>query len=245
MPPERGDQVSAADQYNEDEWLTAENPRYLHLILRNRKVDSNRKFRLVAVAFCRRVWDILSAEGRRSVETAEQHADNKVPRARMLHVASVLELAVVGNPGGPSAARAARGVGDRQASTALYAVTRSLLHELWTYPGMSGYRPSSSTWHRKEPWEDEVRLFCRIMRDVFGNPFCPVGVESAWLTWKDSTVVKLAQGIYEDRAFERLPMLADALEDAGCGDAEMLAHCRGPGPHVRGCWVVDLLLGKR
>jgi hypothetical protein len=57
-------------------------------------------------------------------------------------------------------------------------------------------------------------------------------------------VVKLAQAIYDDRAFDRLPILADALEDAGCHDAGILAHCRGPGPHVKGCWVVDLLLGK-
>jgi hypothetical protein len=57
-------------------------------------------------------------------------------------------------------------------------------------------------------------------------------------------VVRLAQGIYEDRAFDRLPVLADALEEAGCDNAEILSHCRGPGPHVRGCWAVDLSLGK-
>ena len=57
-------------------------------------------------------------------------------------------------------------------------------------------------------------------------------------------MVKLAQGIYDDRAFDRMPVLADALEEAGCYDADILAHCRQPGEHVRGCWVVDLLLGK-
>jgi hypothetical protein len=55
----------------------------------------------------------------------------------------------------------------------------------------------------------------------------------------------LAQAIYDDRAFDRLPILADALEEAGCDTADILAHCRGPGPHVRGCWVVDLILGKQ
>ena len=55
---------------------------------------------------------------------------------------------------------------------------------------------------------------------------------------------KLARTIYDDRRFDLLPILADALEEAGCGDAEILAHCRGPGPHVRGCWAVDLVLGK-
>ena len=54
----------------------------------------------------------------------------------------------------------------------------------------------------------------------------------------------LAGAIYDERAFDRLPVLGDALEDAGCADAAILAHCRGPGEHVRGCWVVDLLLGK-
>jgi hypothetical protein len=72
------------------------------------------------------------------------------------------------------------------------------------------------------------------------EPFCPK-VDPAWLTAK---VVALAQAIYDDRAFDRLPILADALEDAGCTNQDILAHCRQPGEHVRGCWVVDLLLGK-
>jgi hypothetical protein len=54
----------------------------------------------------------------------------------------------------------------------------------------------------------------------------------------------LAQAIDDERAFDRLPILADALEDAGCTDADLLNHCRGPGLHVMGCWVVDMLLGK-
>jgi hypothetical protein len=63
-------------------------------------------------------------------------------------------------------------------------------------------------------------------------------------SWRTSTVVALAEGIYADRAFDRLPILADALQDAGCGNEDMLAHCRSDGPHARGCWVVDLILGK-
>ena len=62
--------------------------------------------------------------------------------------------------------------------------------------------------------------------------------------WRTSNVTALAQAIYDDRAFDRLPILADALEDAGCTDADILNHCRQPGEHVRGCWVVDLVLGK-
>jgi hypothetical protein len=82
---------------------------------------------------------------------------------------------------------------------------------------------------------------CDLLREVLGNPFRPVTVDPAWLT---PTVVALAAGIYADRAFDRLPILADALQDAGCDLADIHAHCRGPGPHVRGCWVVDLVLGK-
>jgi hypothetical protein len=80
-----------------------------------------------------------------------------------------------------------------------------------------------------------------LLRDVFGNPFRRVAVDPAWLT---STVVALARGIYAEKAFDRLPILADALMDAGCDHAAVLGHCRSDGPHVRGCWVVDLLLGK-
>jgi hypothetical protein len=80
-----------------------------------------------------------------------------------------------------------------------------------------------------------------LVRDILGNPFRPVRVDPVWQT---GTVVSLAQAIYDERAFDRLPILADALEDAGCTNADILNHCRQPGEHVRGCWVVDLLLGK-
>lgn len=85
--------------------------------------------------------------------------------------------------------------------------------------------------------ERQARCFC-------GNHFGPAPVEPAWLAWNDGIVVKMAQGIYDDRAFDRQPVLTDALEEAGCDDADILAHCRQPGEHVRGCWVLDLFLGK-
>lgn len=84
--------------------------------------------------------------------------------------------------------------------------------------------------------EDGERRFFRKM-------YAP-SLDPAWLAWNNATVPRLAEAIYTDRVFDRMPILADALEDAGCHDAEILAHCRGPGPHVQGCWVVDLLLGK-
>jgi hypothetical protein len=83
-----------------------------------------------------------------------------------------------------------------------------------------------------------------LLRDVFGNPFRPEAIETSWLTWQNHTITKLAQSIYDDRSFEQLPILADALEEAGCANPLILDHCRQPGLHVRGCWVVDCLLGK-
>src|SRR5262249_12032196 len=93
--------------------------------------------------------------------------------------------------------------------------------------------------------QDQERRYQAVMlRCIFGNPFRSVSINRAWLAWNDGTVLKIAQAIYDEGASERLPILADALEDAGCDNADILAHCRGEGPHVRGCWVVDLLLGK-
>jgi hypothetical protein len=83
-----------------------------------------------------------------------------------------------------------------------------------------------------------------LVREIFGNPFRPAVIEPAWLAWGDGIAGQLAQGIYEDRAFDRLPILADALIDAGCRDDALLDHLRSSGPHVRGCWALDLVLGK-
>ena len=96
-----------------------------------------------------------------------------------------------------------------------------------------------------EDWE-RIRIgiqrqHSELVRCILGDPFRPVTFDASWHT---STVVALAEGIYADRAFDQLPILADALEDAGCGHPDVLAHCRGDGPHARGCWVVDLVLGK-
>jgi hypothetical protein len=81
-------------------------------------------------------------------------------------------------------------------------------------------------------------------RDLLGNPFRPATIDPAWLSWNGETVVRLARMIYEELVFADLPVLADALEEAGCTDTAMLDHCRSGGEHVRGCWVIDLLLGK-
>lgn len=104
-----------------------------------------------------------------------------------------------------------------------------------TAAGMQGQFPL----HRSNEIERVAQ--CNLIRCIFGNPFRPVALEPDWLM---SNVVALAGGIYDEKAFDRMPILADALEDAGCGHAEVLDHCRGPGPHARGCHVLDAILGK-
>jgi hypothetical protein len=84
----------------------------------------------------------------------------------------------------------------------------------------------------------------RLLHDLTGNTLRHIAIDRVTLAWNIGTVVSLAQAIYDDRAFDRLPILADALEDAGCNQQELLSHCRSGGNHCRGCWALDLLLGK-
>ncbi len=95
-------------------------------------------------------------------------------------------------------------------------------------------------------WEHPARRreVADLLRDVAGNLFRRVTIRHRWRVWEGGTVVRLARAIYDGRRFDELPVLADALEDAGCADEAVLAHCRGPGPHVRGCWLLDGLLGQ-
>ena len=104
------------------------------------------------------------------------------------------------------------------------------------------YAPSTtSTAIANQICDSEAADEGRLMREILGNPFRPIEFDPSWRT---TAVVNLADAIYIDRAFDRLPILADALQDAGCEHEDILAHCRGPGPHVRGCWVIDFVLGK-
>jgi hypothetical protein len=89
------------------------------------------------------------------------------------------------------------------------------------------------------PWDQAVGL--PLLHCLIGNPFRPITFAPAWRT---DTAVTLAQQMYDSREFGAIPILADALQDAGCDNEDILSHCRGDGLHVRGCWVVDLVLGK-
>jgi hypothetical protein len=109
--------------------------------------------------------------------------------------------------------------------------------------------------HRYNEWlapdPAELAMQASFLRDIFGNPFRPVSLAHSVLAWNDATVVRLAQAAYDEREMPegtldngRLAVLADALEEAGCMDPDILSHCRSGGEHVRGCWVVDFVLGK-
>ena len=97
----------------------------------------------------------------------------------------------------------------------------------------------NDAWHRRT--EEESSAQCNLLRDIFGNPFRPVTFSPEWRT---GTALTLAQQMYDSRDFSAMPILADALQDAGCASADILDHCRQPGVHVRGCWVLDLALEK-
>jgi hypothetical protein len=100
--------------------------------------------------------------------------------------------------------------------------------------------------HCRFAFETLYRTQHNLTRCIFGNPFVPpLHLDPAWLKWQDATVLRMATAIYEERAFDRMPVLADALLDAGCDEEAVLAHCRQQGSiHARGCWVLDLLLGR-
>jgi hypothetical protein len=123
---------------------------------------------------------------------------------------------------------------------AVQGTSDDLLHFVQEAGMISGGRHQTEV-AKKEAADAERAAQANVLRDVFGNPFRLVSADPAWRT---PHVVKLAQAIYDEHRFQDLPVLADALEEAGCDRTEVLGHLRSPGPHVRGCYVVDLLLDK-
>jgi hypothetical protein len=211
----------------EAEWLACTDPYVLLTFLRGKVSD--RKLRLFACACCRWIWDLyFDDRSRQAVEVAERYADglaDKAECARAYRRASAArwKTLIPGNQGpryyiAHSACASTMASGDYSATSAALSVSFSCQGE-----------------------KQAQRL---ILQDIFGSPFRPLYAFASWLVWRGGTVPKLAQAIYEERAFDRLPILADGLEDAGCDNADILSHCRKEGPHFRGCWVVDLLLGK-
>ena len=219
------------------EWLSCDDPTPMLAYLEGKASD--RKLRLFAVACCRRVWEALNEDGRRAVEAAEGFADGLIAVNELRDSGLAARLPVDdyydrANLGGHGVVL----TGHLAASESAF-ITCSPSFTL----AASDRTAQFALLARGDPSESLMQ--CRLLRDIIGNPFhLSPPVSFAVLAWNDGIVRKMAQVVYEERAFDRLPILADALEDAGCTDGEILAHCRGPGPHVRGCWVVDLLLGR-
>jgi hypothetical protein len=230
----------------EAEWLACTDPTPMLEFLRGKASD--RKLRLFACACARRVWLRWEAATKvpHSVEVSEQFADGEVSQRKMRRVQSRL-----GARGGVSAAWAANccefAVLEESAETAAARAVGSALdfayHEVYEQTfSRSTYRGDERL--AAEAREIERRAMPPLLREVFGKLLATDTLNRDHLAGNNATVARLGRTIYADRAFDRLPILADALEDAGCDNADILAHCRGPGPHVRGCWVVDLILGK-
>jgi hypothetical protein len=215
------------DAVTEQEWLAGADP--LGMLSFLGEMVSIRKVRLMACAEWRRVTGRSADEkALRIVRFAEQFADGAVSRKRVLKA--------IANETNDFKKRF-----DGECNPACVAGFSEACHtsSLCVHPRLF----DSLRWkmHPSNP----LRFgYPKLMYDLFGNPFRPVTIVPSWLAWNDGAIRKMAAAIYEERAFDHLPILADALEDAGCHNADILTHCRQPGKHVRGCWAVDLVLGK-
>jgi hypothetical protein len=232
----------------EDDWLTGFQPAAL-LLGKPVKV-SERKLRLFAVACCRRIGArIPDPLSRTALSLAERYADGQATEAERAATARRLRE-TIRSEAMTSSRRCAREAvwyttragsmllamgAARAAATAAEEAVREQL-------GSAGWNFNIPELHK--PIEDEHTAQADLVREVLGNPFRRPELKPYWLAWEDGIVVTLARTIYEESDFERLPILADALEEAGCTAAALLEHCRQPDGHVRGCWVLDQLLGK-
>ncbi len=227
----------------EANWLKATLVAPMLYYLHDLGQTSDRKFRLFAVACCRQVWHHLDDErSRKAVEVAEYFADGGAGHEELRQAASDAMSAV-------EDICTKRGYDIQMVlSSAPFVFRRDLpaairwaCSAVWTTGDGAerAARAAEGVANRKE-------LTCNsdILRCIIGNPFRPVEIAPPVLAWNDATVPKIAHAIYGERAFDRLPIIADALEEANCGDADILNHCRQPGDHARGCWVIDLLLGR-
>lgn len=207
----------------ETEWNAGANPGPMLEFLKGKA--SERKLRLFAAACCRQSTDGMKDGGnRRAVEAAELFADEKI---------SAEDLAAARKT-------AASWIGNVAATHAIHAASR-VVQSLGEEAGMAAAKAAGLGHFGSRDYSAAHDAQAELLREIFGNPFRSISFDPAWLT---SKVIRLAQSIYDDRAFDRLPAFADVLEQAGSLDQEKLNHCRGSGPHVRGCWVLDLVLGK-
>jgi hypothetical protein len=189
---------------------------------------SKRKLRLFACACCRRVWDLLpDRRSRRAVEVAERFADGQATdaeRAAAWSAATAVEPAEVYSA-------------DRRIAAAAYA-------RYVAAAATAGFANDAAAYAIADYAATPPEVQCALLRDIFGNPFQPAPLDPRWLLWGGGAVRELAQAIYDNRRFGDLPGLAELLAQAGCNDPDLLGHCRWGKDHARGCWAVDLLLGR-
>jgi hypothetical protein len=234
---------------------------------------SARKKRLLACGCCRVLGAVVADERSRAAVTAsERFADGQADLAELNRAGQAAREAweekyrryrdhssgvTIVSPPGPPAEWTALYHAERSTYAVMYASLASMedTPPSWDDEGYIGLRTMTVAYWQG-PWHAALAAFSAsgskdiswpgvaLIHDLFGNPFRPVAFDPTWLTWNDGVAVKLAQAVYDDHAFDRLPILADALEEAGCGNTDILDHCRQPRVHVRGCWLVDLLLGK-
>lgn len=209
----------------EAEWKRATNPDAVLAALGHPAGD--RKLRLFAVACCRAVWPLLAGgPGRAVVELAERYADGDTTDDDLW--AGVVRL------------NAYQGADRRHVTSRTGACLWAGWVPRWGKADLPSAVGRVARFAAAAGGKGHRATQAATARCIFGNPFRPVTFDPRW---RSADAVGLARGIYDDRAFDRLLLLADALMDAGCSDEQIIAHCRGDGPHARGCWVMDLILG--
>jgi hypothetical protein len=224
----------------EADWLDCDNPGWMLDFIQERA--SGRKLRLYVCACVRRIWHVLWDErSKRSVEVAEQYADGRVGEQEL---ASAHSASAVNEISGSAVKGLYLDPMLQNVAAAAYSVSENHITIEWAVD-------ISSRSANGNPDNTDVAEYigqCRLLVDILGNPFRSVGITPAWMT---PAVLKLAQAAYDNRLLPSglldnagLAVLADALEEAGCKKADILSHLRGAGPHVRGCWVLDFILGK-
>jgi hypothetical protein len=228
----------------DQEWLACTDPTPMLQFLRGK--TSDRKMRLFACACVRRIWHLLTDDrNKEALDVTEAYAEGLVPkrhfkRARRRTFQVRAEQPNLIGPDYWWGRAYAMGATDALTIGPYESALDAAQHAAMALAYGDNERS-----RQDEPFQTffkaERSVQASLVHDIFGNPFRPVTVDPVCLT---PQVIALAQEVYDDRAFNRLPDLADALENAGCDNAEILAHCRGSGAHVRGCWAVDLVLGK-
>lgn len=221
---------------DEKQWLTTTMPvpMLLHLV----ETASERKWRLLICACLRAVWsDLPEKLFRAAASLAEDLADGHASRRTLLAVRRNLSLAAIH-------ARHRNAIDEAQwADLCRLAVSESPFDQPLRLPPLDeGERFYVEITDEGALTRDPRQ--CHVIRELFGNPFRQRELDDYVLTGHSSAVADLAAKIYEERCFDLMPVLADALEDAGCDDDEMLAHCREHPEHFRGCWVLDAILDK-